>query len=269
MDAEAGADAVADAALLSEAVQAAAEVALRHFRGPLKVWRKPDGSEVSEADIATDEALAAILRAARPDYGWLSEELGAGADGRRRFIVDPIDGTAAYVKGEPDWTVVAAVVEGARPIAGAIFRAVEGTLYSAVLGAGAQRNGEPVLIEDRTLRGATVWAPMAVYRASGLEAEGVTRARFVPSLALRMALLVDGIVDGGLDGVVTKFGPHHWDFAAADLFVHEAGGTLTTLGGELLRYDTAETRHPPTVAGGPVLAAALRERVGPHLAAAA
>ncbi len=259
------ADPAADERLLADAVREAASVAMRHFREPLKVWGKPDGTEVSEADIATDEALAAILRSARPDYGWLSEEIGAGADGERRFIVDPIDGTAAFVKGEPEWTVVAAVVEGARPIAGAIFRPVTGRLYSAALGAGARRDGAPVTITDRTLAGATVWAPMAAYRAAGLEANGVTRARFVPSLALRLAMLVDG----GLDGVVIKSGPHHWDLAAADLFVHEAGGTLTTLSGELLRYDTAETRHPPSVAGGAGLASALRERVGPHLAAAA
>lgn len=265
MAADPAPDAARDAALLADAVQEAAEVALRQWQKPLRVWTKPDATEVSEADIATDEALAAILRAARPSYGWLSEELGVGAQGGRRFIVDPIDGTAAYVKGEDEWTVVAAVVEGARPVAGAIFRPVTGTLYTAALGGGAFRDGVPARIGDRDLAAATVFVPMAAYKAAGLAAAGVSRARFVPSLALRLALLAER----GLDGVVTKVGPHHWDLAAADLFVHEAGGTLTTLSGEPLRYDTAETRHPPTVAAGPRLGEALRRAVGPHLAATA
>jgi myo-inositol-1(or 4)-monophosphatase len=262
----AAADVDAELALLTRSVRAAGERALGYFRTNVRQWAKPDGSPVSDADIAVDEALSAALRSARPHHGWISEELGGVAGSGRAFVVDPIDGTRAFLAGEEGWTVVAAVVEAGRPLAAAIYRPVRDELYAASLGAGAFRNGERLGTSGRSaLAGATVAMPGGLFREAGLKDAGVKRAGWVPSLALRLARVARGMPDA----VITKAGPHHWDLAAADLIVHEAGGTITGLAGSVLQYDAIETRHGPVVAGPPALAEALRNRAAGHFAGAA
>lgn len=243
-------------ALLDDAVRAAGEVALAHFGGDIEVWHKDDGSPVSAGDIAADTALFRALSAARPDYGWLSEETGLrpGA-ATRTFVVDPIDGTRAFLRGEDAWTVVAAIIEGGRPIAAAVLRPVRGELYRAGVGVGAWRDDKRLSVSTReTVAGANIALPGPVYRDCGLREAGAKRAGSLPSLALRLAR----VADGRLDAVITKPGPHHWDLAAADLIVHEAGGRLTSLSGATLRYDTATTHHTPSVAAPLRLGEALR-----------
>ena len=111
-------------AILVDAVREAGAAALASFRRPLKRWTKHGASPVCEADIAVDALLRERLHAAAPDYGWLSEE---GVDdlarltAKRIWVVDPIDGTRAYIDGIGDWAVAAALVENGRPIVGVIF----------------------------------------------------------------------------------------------------------------------------------------------------
>src|SRR3954453_832243 len=97
------------------------------FRTELKKWTKGASSPVSEADIAVNDLLEARLRAATPDYGWLSEE---SADDEARlsrklvWIVDPIDGTRGYLAGREDWCVSVALIEDASPVLAAVFAPV-------------------------------------------------------------------------------------------------------------------------------------------------
>ena len=113
-----------DADLLKDTVREAGELALSLFRTELRNWTKGASSPVSEADIAVNDLLEQRLRAATPDYGWLSEE---SADDEHRlskrlvWIVDPIDGTRGYLAGREDWCVSAALVEGAAPVLAAVF----------------------------------------------------------------------------------------------------------------------------------------------------
>ena len=96
-----------------------------YFRRDPQVWEKEGGSPVSEADLAVDKRLAEILLGERPDYGWLSEET-ADSDARlgreRVFVVDPIDGTRAFLDGPAEWTISLAVVEAGRPVVGGAGR---------------------------------------------------------------------------------------------------------------------------------------------------
>ena len=104
----------ADLELLRTAAVTAGIIASSYFRRDLKTWTKENASPVSEADIVLDKFLHSALTTARPDYGWLSEE---SADDltrlarSRAFIVDPIDGTRGFIRGEDSWTVSLAVVE--------------------------------------------------------------------------------------------------------------------------------------------------------------
>lgn len=254
-----------DVATLKEAVLTAGETALSLFgKGP-KSWMKEDGSPVSEADLAVDAALTKVLKAARPDYGLMSEEHTGEIDiEQRTFVIDPIDGTRAFLRGDDVWSVVVAVVEAGRPIASAILEPVTGRLYVASRGGGAFCNDEPLQCSAAALvSGARVALPGPLYREGGLGAAGIRRSPSIPSLALRLVR----VAEARLDGVITKPGPHHWDLAAADLIVQEAGGTLTSLSGTLPRYDSYDTSHSPVVAAPRSLADALRSRAAEAFAA--
>src|ERR1700691_4629987 len=114
------------------------------FQTLLKNWTKgPSLSPVSEADIAVDKLLRERLTAAGA-FAWLSEESAdepVRLDARYVWIVDPIDGTRAYIAGLPDWAVSAALVENGRPVAACLYAPVSDEFFMAVAGQGATRNG--------------------------------------------------------------------------------------------------------------------------------
>src|SRR6266446_4118035 len=124
-----------DAALLADTVREAGALSLSLFRTDLKNWTKGTSSPVSEADIAVNDLLESKLRSATPDYGWLSEE---SADDEARlgkplaWIVDPIDGTRAYLAGREDWCVSAALVADASPVLAAVFAPASNEFFFAV-----------------------------------------------------------------------------------------------------------------------------------------
>ena len=137
-----------DLALLEAAAREAGELALGYFGRPGAVREKPGGhGPVTEADLAVDAMLRERLLAARPDYGWLSEEseddparLGAS----RLFVVDPIDGTRAFVAGQRFWAHSLAVVAAGEAVAGVVHLPMLGRTYAAVRGGGARLNGAPI-----------------------------------------------------------------------------------------------------------------------------
>jgi myo-inositol-1(or 4)-monophosphatase len=244
----------AELALLRETAVEAGRIAMRYFRNDPEVWLKSGTSPVSEADYAVDNYLRDTLLAARPDYGWLSEETVDGAarlDARRTFVVDPIDGTRGFLEGGSQWCVCIAVVEAGEPLAGILECPARGETFWATTGAGAYKNGAPI----------TVRAPGEPIRIAGpkpmfdaLPAELRARAHrvaHVPSLAYRLAM----VADGALDASFVKANAHDWDIAAADLILREAGGRLLNARGKTPLYGGADIRHGELVAGsGPMLA---------------
>ena len=136
-----------DAALLRDTVQEAGALALSLFRTELKNWTKGASSPVSEADIRVNDLLEQRLRAATPDYGWLSEESvddESRLEKRLAWIVDPIDGTRGYLAGREDWCVSVALVEDASPVLAAVFAPASDEFFFAARGQGAVRNQVPV-----------------------------------------------------------------------------------------------------------------------------
>ena len=114
----------ADLDLIIRAAEEAGRIALAHWRGTFRHWEKDEGAgPVSEADLAVNAALEQALRAARPDYGWLSEESPEDprrATAARVFVIDQIDGTRAFIAGEDGFAVAVAVVEDGQPVAGVV-----------------------------------------------------------------------------------------------------------------------------------------------------
>jgi myo-inositol-1(or 4)-monophosphatase len=241
---------------VAAAVREAGALALKTFRGQLRSWIKGKSSPVSEADLAVDALLRERLLAIR-NCGWLSEETEDDAARLQKaqvWIVDPIDGTRAYLSGLPDWAISVALVNGGRPVIGALYAPVTDELFLSTAGHGATLNAARIHTSSGSdLAGATFsGAKRRLDSLAAVEPRIVTRAR-VPSLALRLARVAHGV----LDGTFTAPNSHDWDLAAADLLVHEAGGALTTLTGGLLLYNQLNPVHGALVAAGRQRHAAL------------
>ena len=239
-----------EATLLKDTVRQAGRLALSLFRTDLKNWTKGTSSPVSEADIAVNDLLESKLRSATPDHGWLSEE---SADDEARlgkplvWIVDPIDGTRAYLAGREDWCVSAALVGEASPVLAAVFAPASDEFFFAMRGQGATRNDAPIH--------ATTGADMDFSRIAGPKplVERLNRAGGeislhprIGSLALRLCRVAQGSLDAAFAGGQSR----DWDLAAANLIVQEANGRMTALSGDTILYNRREVAHGVLVAAG-------------------
>lgn len=254
-----------DLALLADAARAAGEIALRYWKKAPEVWEKAEGAgPVTEADLAVNRMLAQELRAARPDYGWLSEESEDGAarlEAEHVFIIDPIDGTRAFLRGEDTFAHSLAVARRGEVIAAAVFLPALGRLYSASLGAPALCNGAALAVSPTARpEGATLLTSQAGMRP-GLWPGGVPDVRrgFHTSLAYRLCL----VAEGRYDAAVTLRDAFEWDIAAGDLIARQAGATVSDKLGQPLAYNAPTPRADGMLAAPPKLHAALMT----HLAA--
>ena len=249
---------------LADTVRAAGDVALRTFRQPLRQWIKGESSPVSEADIAVNDFLRERLLGLAGGYGWLSEETEddrARLEAENVWIVDPIDGTRAYLAGQDDWTISVALAARGRPTLGAVFAPVSQELFLAVAGHGATRNGVSIAASaGRDMTGAKVVGPKRhINWLASLNADAMPVPR-IGSIALRLARVAQGVFDVAFAGGNS----HDWDLAAADLLLHEAGGALTTIAGEALTYNGSELVHGALLAAGQERHAALITLVRNH-----
>jgi myo-inositol-1(or 4)-monophosphatase len=162
-------------------------------------------------------------------------------------VVDPIDGTRAYIAGLVDWTISAALVESGRPVIAALFAPAENEFFSAVVEEGATCNGQRLQASDGdSLDGARISGPRRITEQLTTIVPSVMALPRVHSLALRFARVAQGRLDAALSGANS----HDWDLAAADLLVHEAAGVLTTFAGERILYNRVEPIHGPLLAAG-------------------
>lgn len=261
-----------DRQLLVEAAQAAGGIALGWWRRDPKVWHKnpvDKSSPVSEADFAVDHFLMERLRAARPDYGWLSEETEDDPDRLTRervLIVDPIDGTRAFLAGSTEWTISLAVVENGLPVAAALYRPAKDMMFSAALGHGACLDAEVIAIGSEAPGAALKVAGPTLFMRElpgfGYEA---TEHAYVPSLALRIALAANR----RYDLVFARAGASDWDIAAADLILREAGGVLRDPSGLAPVYNRAHPRHGALAGGSESLVSTILPIISAHTHAAA
>ena len=239
-----------DAALLNDAVREAGALALSLFRTELRNWTKGASSPVSEADIRVNDLLETRLRAATPDYGWLSEE---SADDEQRlgkrlvWIVDPIDGTRGYLAGREDWCVSVALVDDTAPVLAAVFAPASEEFFFAARGQGATRNHLPIsAAAGSELDFSRIAGPKPlVERLSGSSGEVILHPR-IGSLALRLCRVGQGSLDAAFAGGQSR----DWDLAAANLIVQEADGSMTALSGDPILYNRREVTHGALVAAG-------------------
>jgi myo-inositol-1(or 4)-monophosphatase len=253
-----------DLQLLIDCAREAGQLALARRTPDLKIEHKSDGSPVTSADLEVDALLTERLRGARPGYGWLSEETPdnpARLSAERVFMVDPIDGTRAYMRGKPWFVVSLAVVEAGRPVAAAIYAPALEELYTAVEGQGSQLNGAPIRasprdeLEDAAMLGdaklfahpawKNPWPPMRIDQRN--------------AIAYRMAL----VAAGAFDAAVALSPKHEWDLAAGVLIASEAGAVAVDHKGWALRFNTPRALCPSLVCAAPALAPLILAKTQP------
>lgn len=239
------------AARLEAAVREAGTVALSMFGKPIRTWTKGAAlSPVCDADIAVDVLLRERLTAGPDAFAWLSEETAddpVRLTARYVWVVDPIDGTRAYIANEPDWAVSAALVEDGRPIAACLYAPAIDQFFAARAGAGSTLNGNAIAAtRGADLHGMRVVGPQKFLERLSSVAPPFAKLPRGRSLALRLVRVAQGVCDAAFAGGNS----HDWDLAAADLLVHEAGGALTALAGETIVYNRPVPRHGMLVAAG-------------------
>ena len=249
---------------LAAAVREAGALALQTFRGQLKSWIKGKSSPVSEADLAVDALLRERLLTIH-DAGWLSEETEDDPARLQRsdvWVVDPIDGTRAYLAGLPDWAVSVALVNAGRPVVAALYAPVTDELFLSIAGTGATLNGVPIKAsKGDQIADAKFSGPKRRLESLATIEPAIQTMPRVPSLALRLARVATGALDGAFAGPDS----HDWDLAAADLLVHEAGGLISTVTGQSLVYNRPNPVHDALLAAGrarhAVLLSLIRDRL--------
>jgi myo-inositol-1(or 4)-monophosphatase len=240
-----------DLKLLGDAALAAGEIARRHFgSGPAR-WDKGAGQgPVSEVDLEIDLMLRDRLLSARPGFGWLSEETEddpARLAAPAVFIVDPIDGTRAFLEGQKGFAHALAIARGGRVTAAVVHLPLLGLTYRARAGGGAFLNDRRIVTPPRKgLVGARILASGAQL-APDLWPGGLPalERHFRPSLAWRLCL----VAEGRFDGMATLRDTWDWDTAAASLIAAEAGARVTDRYGRPLEFNTPLPRSEGILSG--------------------
>lgn len=220
--------------LLLEAVidvaRCAGRVALRYFKSTLSVERKQDGSPVTIADRSAEESARDWIGTRFPSDGIVGEEFGVvRANARRRWIVDPVDGTKSFVRGVPLWGTLVAVCEGDEVLAGAAYFPALDELLAAAVGRGAWWNGAQCKVSGvGTVEEATVVTTDHRFPHTPERRAGWKRLADRSMVArdwgdcYGYSLVATGRAEVMIDGVLSD-----WDAAALFPAIREAGGVFT------------------------------------------
>lgn len=252
-----------DLTLLTETALRAGEIARSFVGNELSIQQKPDDAgPVTAADLAVNTMLEDRLREARPDYGWLSEE-STDDDARqgkeRVFVVDPIDGTRAFIEGGKTWSHALAVVENGEPVAAVVYLPMMDKVYTATRGQGARLNGLPIGVS--AMQQPDEANVLAVKHSADPQFWTHPVPNFKhhhrPSLAYRLSL----VAQGRFDAMFTFRRSWEWDIAAGALILAEAGARVTDRRGSPLRFNNPVPQTDGVVGANPKLHAALLDRM--------
>jgi histidinol phosphatase-like enzyme (inositol monophosphatase family) len=252
---------LAGAVAFAERLADAAAVEIRaRFRRAIKVERKEDVTPVTEADRAAERAIRAVLAAERPEDGVAGEEYGA-AGGRSglTWVIDPVDGTTAFLSGRPTFVTLIALLDGDRPVLGVIDQPIAGDRWIGAAGRPTTLNGAPIRTRACADLGAAAFSTTApelftaeeapVYRALSAGA-GI---RTYGGDGYAYGLLAAGWID-----LVLEAGLKLHDFAALVPIVEGAGGVMSDWSGRPLG---AASSGRVLAVGSPELHAQLLERI--------
>jgi myo-inositol-1(or 4)-monophosphatase len=226
------------------------------------IW-KSDNSPVTSADLALDrligERVAELNLAGHdvPPVRFHSEERPATWTGERNglaVVLDPIDGTRAFMKGRDDWCISLGLTFDGMPVAGILHVPARGEMFSAHLGGGARRDGTPLRAGHLPVARLSVSGPRGAVEA--FAAETGTAFEQAPNVAALAHRLVRPLT-GDFDLALSRPGGRDWDLVAADCILREAGAALVTDAGEEPRYQLKGGFHPGLRSGSLALLQSL------------
>ncbi|GAK33977.1 inositol-1-monophosphatase [alpha proteobacterium Q-1] len=252
---------------LEQIVRDAGALALGYFGTPVRAWEKNPNDPVSEADLAVNDLLHERLQIDH-ETGWLSEESRDDPERLSKaatWVVDPIDGTRAFLRGDPSFAVSVALVQNGRPVLGAVYRPASDEMYLAQTGCGASLNGKSLKVSKRkSLEGCKIFAEKELMHDARHWPLQWPQMRYLslPALALRLS----SIGAGRAEAMISLRPKCDWDLAAADLILHEAGGICLDETGAPLNYNQPSARQSAIIATTPHLLDAIRQRIDPALA---
>ncbi len=254
----------ADLALLQEVAEEAGKLAHSFYgKAGLDVWDKSRGDPVTEADLAVNELVRRRLLSARPNYGWLSEE-NALSDHRRDqsrvWVLDPIDGTRAFMRTEPYWCIGIGVIDHGHARAGLVHAPVLGETYVAVQGETATCNGSTLQVSDaQTIQGCRMVATEAMFSHPAWPEPwpDMEFARPKPNATL---LRMCWVASGRWDATMALVRKSDWDLAPASLIVQQAGGEASTHLGERFLFNRTVPAQRSVLAAGKRLHSLLQAR---------
>ncbi|MCK5888770.1 MAG: inositol monophosphatase [Methylococcales bacterium] len=225
-------------AVLEQIVREAGNIAMQHFNDldNVGVNRKSSRDLVTDADVAVELYLKQALAKAYPEYGFWGEESGQTDDQTNRWIVDPIDGTHSFTKGQYFWSISVALEIDDVLIAGSVYAPALDDLYIAAKGKGAMKNGQKITVSSETSLDDSMIATGFACLRSYLDdnnlarfariAQKTTGQRRFGSAAMDLCLVADGQVDAFWEQELNLY-----DVAAGALIVMEAGGSVTDFKG--------------------------------------
>jgi histidinol-phosphatase len=224
-----------------DAARAAADVIRRYYQRNLEVTIKADKSPVTQADVETEKVIRAIISERFPAHGFYGEETGHSAlDAEYLWLVDPIDGTKAFVREYPFFSTQIALMHRGRLIAGVSSAPVYGEIAYAEIGKGAWLNDQAIKVSDiASIESCAISAGNLKTLASGERwaryGALVARAHRIRGYGdfLHYHLLAAGKID-----VVIESDVNILDIAALAVIVEAAGGRFTDLDGKPLTLDT-------------------------------
>jgi len=223
---------------LESIIRKAGDIALNHFNNlqTLEVSKKSPRDFVTAADIAVEKFLQQALAEAYPEYGFWGEESGQTEYQENRWIVDPIDGTHSFSKGQYYWSISVALEIQGELLIGAVYAPALDDYYCAEKGKGAFKNAKSIRVSPETdLENSMIGTGFACLRSylddNNLErfcriAQHTTGQRRLGSAAMDMCLVADGQLDAFWEQELNLY-----DIAAGALIVLEAGGTVTDFKG--------------------------------------
>ncbi len=225
--------------LCEELARAAGAAILEIYATDFDVEYKADQSPLTLADKRANDIIVRGLRAVCPDYGILSEESEADAgtiDKEYCFIVDPLDGTKEFVRKNGQFTVNIALAKNGKSVLGVVYAPVTGDMYCGIIGKGAQKNGVPIHVTNKTN---DIRVVQSLSHASDRETAIFERHKEQIIETIRAGSSLKGclIAEGRAD-VYYRFGlTCEWDTAAMQCVVEAAGGIVRRLDGGDLRYN--------------------------------
>lgn len=243
----------------------AGELALSFLSsGELNTRDKFKGHPVTDADLAVNALIEERLTTARPDYGWLSEETALDNEtrsGPRTWVVDPIDGTRAFIRGEPYWCIGIGLIEEGRAVAGVVHAPKLGETYSAALGHGAFLNGDPIVASQTAqLENSRLIASANVLKHP-LWPESWPDLEIANPKPNATLLRICWVAAGAWDAVFTLSKKSDWDLASGSIIATEAGALATTHLGEQFQFNRSEPAQRSLLVAGKPLHSLLSARL--------